>query len=103
MDNLHAVEDREVADEIPAGDRKAARYMYYGGFLFLPWLWLVNWIQYRGAAKRDDAPEDFRRRMYLVRFCLFIHLSLSPLRVCVYRCQSDPFAFLPVVVIVCVV
>jgi hypothetical protein len=37
-----------------------SRKMYLGGFAFLPWLWLINFIGFRNVLKDQNAPEEFK-------------------------------------------
>jgi len=37
-------------------DVVVAKKMFYGGFAFLPFLWLVNGVFFRQALTRSDAP-----------------------------------------------
>mmetsp|Transcript_32332 Transcript_32332/g.52553 ORF Transcript_32332/g.52553 Transcript_32332/m.52553 type:complete len:96 (-) Transcript_32332:356-643(-) len=41
-------------------DVESSKIMFYAGFAFLPWLWLINFIQYRSYVKEDDTPEDMK-------------------------------------------
>jgi presenilin enhancer 2 len=34
-----------------------AKKMFYGGFLFLPWLWIVNYLLFRKDLTRQSTPE----------------------------------------------
>jgi len=31
---------------------KISKRMFYGGFAFLPWLWLVNWLYFHDVLKQ---------------------------------------------------
>ncbi|ORX92856.1 hypothetical protein K493DRAFT_316337 [Basidiobolus meristosporus CBS 931.73] len=41
-----------------------SRKMFYGGFAFLPWLWLVNFIYFRPAINRADMNPVLRKYVY---------------------------------------
>ncbi|GAB5364657.1 hypothetical protein AAMO2058_000988600 [Amorphochlora amoebiformis] len=41
-------------------DVDTSRILFYAGFAFLPWLWVINFIEYRPHLKYDDAPEDIK-------------------------------------------
>mmetsp|Transcript_348 Transcript_348/g.637 ORF Transcript_348/g.637 Transcript_348/m.637 type:complete len:96 (-) Transcript_348:232-519(-) len=55
---------RRATDE----DVETSKMMFYGGFAFLPWLWLINFVQYRPYVKEDDTPEDMK---YYVRGSMY--------------------------------
>lgn len=41
-------------------DVSAARKMFYAGFAFLPFVWFLNWIQFRKLANTPSAPDNFK-------------------------------------------
>jgi hypothetical protein len=46
-------------------DLRVARYMFYGGFALLPWLWFIAWVHFRKVAKQPHA--DPRLATYVNR------------------------------------
>ncbi|RUS22959.1 gamma-secretase aspartyl protease complex, presenilin enhancer-2 subunit [Endogone sp. FLAS-F59071] len=42
-----------------------AKRMFWGGFAFLPFLWLVNFIYLWPATKRDNAPKELKKYLYM--------------------------------------
>ena len=44
-----------AAERQAALDLKVARYMFYGGFAALPWLWFVVWVHFRKVAREPHA------------------------------------------------
>lgn len=52
-------ENREIGPE----EVSAARKMFLGGFALLPWLWLVNYIHYRGDLGNPSAPPAFKKHV----------------------------------------
>ncbi|CAF1122920.1 unnamed protein product, partial [Brachionus calyciflorus] len=57
--NLKKVSDKEKLD--------ICRKYYLGGFAFLPFLWLVNFVWfYKHAFKRSEFPEQAQMKKYLV-------------------------------------
>mmetsp|Transcript_26 Transcript_26/g.64 ORF Transcript_26/g.64 Transcript_26/m.64 type:complete len:96 (+) Transcript_26:224-511(+) len=61
---------RRVHDE----DIHTSKIMFYSGFAFLPWIWLINFVQYRAHVKQDDAPEELKYyvRGSLIGFTIFM-------------------------------
>jgi presenilin enhancer 2 len=49
-----------VPGAVTAEDIKMARHMFYGGFFFLPMLWLINYYTYRKQIVKADCPPDLR-------------------------------------------
>ncbi|KAI8376756.1 gamma-secretase aspartyl protease complex, presenilin enhancer-2 subunit [Choanephora cucurbitarum] len=42
-----------------------SRKMFYGGFAFLPLLWLVNFLYFYKQTQKTDAPKELKRYIYL--------------------------------------
>jgi len=55
-----------------------AKKMFWGGFLFLPWLWVVNWLLFRAQLQKPSCPEDLKWyinwsfRLFLPVVCLVV-------------------------------
>jgi len=49
-----------------------SKKMYFGGYFFLPWLWMVNYLLFRPYMKRQDCPEEvkqYAKRSFVLFFC----------------------------------
>ncbi|KAI8997328.1 gamma-secretase aspartyl protease complex, presenilin enhancer-2 subunit [Pilobolus umbonatus] len=42
-----------------------SRKMFYGGFAFLPFLWLVNYMYFFKLIHKPNAPAEFKKYVYL--------------------------------------
>ncbi len=40
---------------------EASRTLYYAGYFFLPFLWLVNYVQFRDKARHADTPDEMKQ------------------------------------------
>ncbi|KAI8086918.1 putative gamma-secretase subunit pen-2 [Gilbertella persicaria] len=42
-----------------------SKKMFYGGFAFLPLLWLVNFLYFFKTSRKPDAPKELKRYIYM--------------------------------------
>ncbi|KAI9487156.1 MAG: putative gamma-secretase subunit pen-2 [Benjaminiella poitrasii] len=42
-----------------------SKKMFYGGFAFLPLLWLVNFIYFFSTSRKTNAPKELKKYIYL--------------------------------------
>ncbi|KAI8888454.1 putative gamma-secretase subunit pen-2 [Backusella circina FSU 941] len=42
-----------------------SKKMFYGGFAFLPLLWLVNFMYFFKTSRKPTAPKELKKYMYL--------------------------------------
>ncbi|KAI9257920.1 gamma-secretase aspartyl protease complex, presenilin enhancer-2 subunit [Sporodiniella umbellata] len=49
-----------------------SKKMFYGGFAFLPFLWLVNFIYFFSTSRKADSPKELKKYIYLsLTGCIF--------------------------------
>ncbi|CAO3701344.1 unnamed protein product [Rhizopus stolonifer] len=55
-----------------------SKKMFYGGFAFLPFLWLVNCIYFFNTSRKQDAPKELKKYIYLsLSGCIFCFVLLT--------------------------
>jgi len=72
--NFSAME--QARRQVSPTDARTARYMYLGGFFFLPWLWLVNFVCYRHTLKLQGTPEPMRKHVFRSLLCFTLAMAL---------------------------
>ncbi|ORX62706.1 gamma-secretase subunit PEN-2-like protein [Hesseltinella vesiculosa] len=66
--------DKLTFDEMLVISKK----MFYGGFAFLPFLWLVNFIYFFGQAHRPTAPKQLKQYVYMsLAGCVLWFIALT--------------------------
>ncbi|KAI7901926.1 gamma-secretase subunit PEN-2-like protein [Cokeromyces recurvatus] len=52
--------------------------MFYGGFAFLPLLWLVNFMYFFNTSRKADAPKELKKYVYFSLFgCIVWFILLT--------------------------
>jgi len=72
MDPTEDVMDHETQIDV-------SKKMYFGGYFFLPWLWMVNYLLFRPYMKRQDCPEEVKQyaKRSFVLFFVFTALIVG--------------------------
>jgi len=76
-------------DLAPEKQLKIAKKMFIGGFFFLPWLWLCNYLYFREYLSKPNAPAGVKKFAYwsLAGFALETCIFVSWLAI--YLTQRD--------------
>jgi len=67
-----------------------AKKMFIGGFFFLPWLWMVNFLLFRPNLSRKSCPEDLKWYANTSFYLFFVGMLAIMVWYIVFVCLRSP-------------